>query len=134
MKVKEFMTRKVEFIDNNQSVYDAVEKMVDMRIRSVLVRFSGMDQESGVITARDVVYKVLAKGLDPSTVRAKDAATRPLVCVDENVSLDEAASVMQERSVSRLFVCRSHQIVGIVSLMDVMAAELVKKARGSHVS
>ena len=61
MKVHEFMTKKIEFIDSSKSVYDAVEQMVDRRIRSVVVRFPGKETDYGVLTSRDIVFKVLAK-------------------------------------------------------------------------
>ena len=47
MKVHEFMVKKIEFIDANKSVYDAVEQMVDRRIRSVVVRFPGKETDYG---------------------------------------------------------------------------------------
>ena len=54
MKVHEFMTTKIEFIDGNKNVYDAVERMVDRHIRSVLVRFAGKEGDYGVLTTRDI--------------------------------------------------------------------------------
>ena len=47
----EFMTTRLESLDSESTVYDAVEKMVDLRIRSLLVRFPGGDMQDGVITA-----------------------------------------------------------------------------------
>ena len=51
MKVSDFMTTRLESVNADQSVYDAVEKMVDRRIRSLLVRFPGDDMTDGVLTA-----------------------------------------------------------------------------------
>jgi len=41
MKIDEFMTTRIATIDADRSVYDAIEKMVDRRIRSLLVKFTG---------------------------------------------------------------------------------------------
>ncbi len=65
MKIYDFMTTTIEFVDAAGSVYDALEKMVDRRIRSLVVKFREKDPSYGVITARDIVFKVLAKGEDP---------------------------------------------------------------------
>ena len=97
MKVKEFMTTRIETIEIDKSVYDAVERMVDKKIRSLLVRFSGKDQENGIITARDVVFKVLAKGLDPKKVKVSQIASKPIISIDQNT---ECLGVTEVNSVS----------------------------------
>lgn len=53
MNVEEFMTTRIELVDADRSVYDALEKMVDLRIRSLLVRFGRKKLDYGVITARE---------------------------------------------------------------------------------
>ena len=47
--------------------------------------------------------------------------------------VDEAAKVMRESNVARAFVRKDDQIIGVVALMDVMAATLIAKARGENV-
>jgi signal-transduction protein with cAMP-binding, CBS, and nucleotidyltransferase domain len=133
MKVKEFMTTKLELVDGERSVYDAVEKMVDRRIRSVVVKYPGKEGQYGVITARDVVFKVFAKGMNPRTVKASEIASKPLVCIDQETSFDEAVELMESSGVARLFVCDHDGIVGVVALLDVMAASLIMRAGGDHV-
>ena len=134
MKVYEFMTTKIEFVDADGSVYDAIEKMVDRRIRSLLVKSSGKDSDHGVITARDVVFKVLAKGINPKDIKASEIASRPLVCIDQNTELDKAATIMGESNVARVFVCDGEKIIGVIALLDFMSAMLIMRARGDHVS
>lgn len=133
MNVKEFMTTRIESIEFDKSVYDAVERMVDRRIRSILVRFSGNDRENGVITARDVVFGVLAKGLDPKKIKVSEIASKPIICINQNMDFDEVAKIMGESNIARAFVCDNDRIIGVVALMDVMAATLIAMARGEHV-
>ena len=132
MKVHEFMTTKIEFIDANKSVYDAVERMVDRRIRSVVVRFAGKEGDYGVLTTRDIVFKVLAKGTNPKKVKVSEIAPKPVACIDKNMDFDDAATAMERSNIARLFVCDEGKIIGLISLLDVMAAELVTRARGNH--
>lgn len=134
MKLHEFMTTKTERIDCNRSVYDAIERMVDRRIRSLVVTFPGKEVDCGVITARDIVFKLLAKGLDPKGVKVSEIASRPLVCVDKDAELTEIAQVMKKSSVARVFVCEEETIIGVVSLLDIMSATLVGRARGNGLS
>ena len=134
MKVQEFMTTNVEFVDADGSVYDAVEKMVDRRIRCVVVRFPGKTIDHGVITARDVVYKLLAKGMDPRDIKASEFSSKPIVCVDQNTELNEAVTLMKNSNIARVFVCVGEKIVGVLALLDVMSASLIMRARGNYVS
>jgi signal-transduction protein with cAMP-binding, CBS, and nucleotidyltransferase domain len=130
MKVHEFMTKKIEFIDANKSVYDAVEQMVDRRIRSVVVRFPGKETDYGVLTSRDIVFKVLAKGINPKKIRVSEIASRPIACIDKDLDFEDAATTMERANIARLFICDGGKVIGLISLLDVMAAELVMRARG----
>jgi CBS domain-containing protein len=134
MKLYEFMTSKTERIGCDSSVYDAIEKMVDRRIRSLVVTFPGKETDYGVITARDVVFKLLAKGLDPNGVKVSEIASKPLMCVDKDTELTEIAQLMKEAGVARVFVCEGESVIGVISLVDLMSAALVGRARGNGLS
>ena len=133
MNVHEFMTTKLEFVDGGASVYEAVEKMVDKRIRSLVVRFSGKDDGYGVITARDVVFRVLAKGINPQKMKVAEIASKPLIIINQDADLNEASGLMEKSNVARLFVSDGQRLVGLVSLMEVMRAMLIIIARGKYV-
>jgi CBS domain-containing protein len=136
MQVHEFMTTKVESIDAERSVYDAVEIMVDRHLRSLAVRASGgkpgKTSIEGVVTARDVVFRVLAKGISPKNVKVSEIASKPIVCIEQEMDIEDAATLMEKSNIARLFVCDGEKVVGVISLLDVMAAELVSRARGNH--
>jgi len=48
------------------------------------------------------------------------------------MNFDDAATTMERSNIARLFVCEEGKIIGLISLLDVMAAELVTRARGKH--
>ena len=133
MKIDEFMTTRIATIDGNLSVYDAIEKMVDRRIRSLLVKFEGKDSDHGVVTARDVVFKVLWKGANPTTTKVSSIAARPIVCVNRDATLAEILALMEKSHIARVFVCEGEEIVGVISLLDIMTSSLIMRARGEHV-
>lgn len=132
MKVTEFMTTKIESIEAERMVYDAIERMVDRRIRSLMVIFPGDAKNAGVITARDVVFKVLAQDKDPRAVKIADIASRPIMCIDKETTLDKAVSLMESNGIARIFICDREAIIGVLSLLDVMAGVLIMRARGEH--
>lgn len=134
MKLHEFMTTELKTVNADETVYEAIEKMVDLRIRSLLVDYGGKITDQGVVTARDVVFKVLAKGVDPNSIKVAQIAARPITCVDADMEIFEAAKMMEELNLARIFVCNEGVITGVVSMIDVMAAALIMRAKGEYVS
>ncbi|QTA87992.1 CBS domain-containing protein [Desulfonema magnum] len=134
MKLEEFMTTKIKFVDADQSLYDAIEKMVDRRIRSLIVKFPGDTANYGVITARDIVFGVLAKGINPKDIKVSEIASKPIMCIDRNTKIYDASKLMEQSDIARVFVCEGDNIIGVVSLIDIMDASLIMRARGKHVS
>jgi len=132
MKVDEIMTKKLETIEADAPVYDAIEKMIDKRIRSLLVKPRDEKDVSGVITVRDIVYKAFGKNLDLNKTRVGEITSRPLVCIDKGVDMEHAVSLMTKFNITRVFVSDGKEIIGIVSLLDIMSATLIKRAREGH--
>jgi CBS domain-containing protein len=74
----------------------------------------------GVITDRDIVCRVVAKGKNPSAVTAGECMTEPVVVVNEETSLDDVVSVMEENQIRRVpVVDASGCCCGIISQADV---------------
>ena len=129
MKVDEIMTKKLEMINADAPIYDAIERMIDKRIRSLLVRPRDDKDVFGVITVRDIVFKVLGKNLDLNRTKVGDITSKPLVCINKGMDVEHAINLMTKFNITRVFICEGREIIGIISLLDVMSAELIKKAR-----
>jgi CBS domain-containing protein len=86
----------------------------------------------GVLTDRDIVVGVVARQVDPRTLRAGDVMTRQPVVVEDGDSLEAALGDMRRIGVRRLpVVSRAGQLVGILSLddvLDVMARQMAAVA------
>ena len=132
MKVVEIMTKKLETIEADSSIYDAIEKMIDKRIRSLLVKPKDEKDVPGVITVRDIVNKALAKNLDLKKAKVGEITSKPMVCVDKGMDVEYAINLMSKFNITRVFVNDGKEIIGIISLLDVMSAELIKKAKEGH--
>jgi len=77
----------------------------------------------GVVTDRDIVCRIVAKGQNPSAMTAQDAMTQPVISVTEDTSLKDVLSAMEEHQVRRLpVVDASGYCCGIVSQADVALA------------
>ncbi len=133
MKLKDIMNTNLEFINASASVYDAIEKIVDKRIRSLLVTHIDKDDRFGLITVRDIVYKVIDKGLDIKQTKVGEIASSPLVCINKEEYLDKIIKMMSKANVSRVFICENNKIIGVISLIDILRAYLVSNAKGEDI-
>ncbi len=113
------------------SVYEVATIMRDKSIGSVLVRFS--DIEFGIVTERDLVYKVTAENLDPKRVKAKDVMTELRYTIDANASIQRASEILSQHGIRRLPVMEDGMIIGIITARDVAKASIfehIKSGRG----
>ena len=129
MKVDEIMTKKLEIISAGASIYDAIERMIDKRIRSLLVKPRDENDIYGVITVRDIVHKALGKNLDLNKTKVAEIMSKPVVCIDKGTDVEHGINLMTKFNITRVFVSEGKEIVGIISMLDVMSAALIKRAR-----
>ncbi len=116
MKIGEVANRKLVKMDGGKSVLEACRLMGRKRIGSVLVTLNG--HPYGIFTERDLLSKVLAKGVDLRKAKLKDYSSRPLVMVDENYTVKECARIMSEMKVRRLLVTSKGKLIGIFTSSD----------------
>ena len=88
MKVADIMTRFVEFIDAHASVKEAAELMGELDVGALPA--GSEDQVEGVVTDRDILYRVVARGLDPGVVRVRDVLSRPVIACGEDDTITAA--------------------------------------------
>jgi len=134
MKIEEIMVKKLESVEANAPVYDAIEKMVDRRIRSILVKPKDEKDVYGIVTMRDIVFKVIGKNLDPNKIKVEEIASKPVISIDKDMDIDHVISLMNKFNIARVFVSEGKEIIGVASLFDIMSASLIEKARGGHVA
>lgn len=75
----------------------------------------------GVLTDRDIVVAVIAKGLDPKTLRVGDVMTPLPVVIDADASVSDTLGEMRRLGVRRLPVTSNRgELVGVVSIDDIL--------------
>ena len=81
------------------------------------------DRLVGVVTDRDIAVRAVAHGLGPDT-EVGEVMTPDPVCVAPDSDVEEAAEIMQEEQIRRLFVTdEDDRLVGVVALADVALEE-----------
>jgi CBS domain-containing protein len=75
----------------------------------------------GIITERDIVYKVIANGKNPKTTKLSSVMSRPLKVIKASDRVESAASALRANKIKRLpVVDRKGKLVGIVTEGDLL--------------
>ncbi len=114
---RDVMTGGVECVGENETVLDAAKKLSQLDVGSMPICGED-DRLKGMLTDRDIVVRVLAKGQDPSSVTAGDLGEGKPVTIGADDPVDEALSTMAQHKVRRLPVIDGHDLVGVVTIAD----------------
>ena len=120
MLVKDVMSSPVFTIDEDSTVKEAARLMEEHELGCIIVN-SKEGKPVGIITERDLVKRVLAKNARASKLSAKEVMTSPLITVDPDETLSDAARRMSDLKVRRLGVMYKGNLVGIISSKDILA-------------
>ena len=112
MRVKEIMHHVVK-ISFWSSVSEAARLMDERSIGSVLIEENG--RVIGIMTERDILRKIVAKGKNPDKVKVKEIMNDPVITIDANEDILEASKIMDEKKIRRLVVVENGQIVGKIT-------------------
>jgi CBS domain-containing protein len=111
------MTPNATCIGENESVAEAARRLADLNIGSMPI--CGEDGRlKGMLTDRDIVIKVVAKGADAESVTAGSLAEGKPVTIGADDSLEAAERTMSQHQVRRLPVIDGHELVGMLSQAD----------------
>lgn len=118
--VSKWMHSKTE-ISDQLSIRRVAEIMVERNIGSLLV--VSKVGELGMITERDILRKIIAKGLDTNKVIASDIMTKPIVTISEDSTIWDAAEIMSKHHIRRLPVKnKKDEIIGIITTRTISNA------------
>ena len=121
MKVRDVASSAVVAVGPAQSLREATQLMAKHRVGSAVVQDAEM--LIGILTERDVLNAV-AHADDPEVVSVEQIMTADVVTVGPDWDLIEAAKVMARRRIRHLVVYESGQLLGVLSVRDVLPAVL----------
>ncbi len=119
MLVKDVMSSPVVTMNENESS-NKVAVAMDRGDLGAIIVTNEAGKSIGIITECDLVIRVLAKNLKPDTVRLKEIMTTPLVTIEPEATITEAARRMNRLDIRRLGVIYKGNLVGIISSKDVL--------------
>jgi CBS domain-containing protein len=121
--VKDILTQKggaVFAIDQSASVLQAAQLMGQRRIGALVVMDAG--QVTGIFTERDVLYRVVAAGLDPQQTTVHQVMSGEVICCRPDTALDEVHTIFKNRRIRHLPVVNdAGALQGLISIGDLNA-------------
>ncbi|MEM3242410.1 MAG: CBS domain-containing protein [Conexivisphaerales archaeon] len=118
IKVREVMTSPVISANAEDNIKDVSKKMVDSKIGSVIIIKN--DKPLGMVTDGDIIKKVVSMDLIPSSVKASQIMTSPLITIKAESYIMDAAKLMNKFGIKRLGVTYKNELVGVISMTDII--------------
>ncbi len=124
--VADVMSKKPITLPESATAKQVASSMSGNDVGSVIITKEG--RPVGIITERDLVERLLARGLNPDTTLSKNIMSSPLSVIDPKAEVMEAARKMAKLKMRRLVVMSRGEMVGILTSRDILstAPELVE--------
>ena len=117
--------REVYHVSVDQTVREVARYMTERRVGAVAV-LDG-DRLKGILSERDIMTRVVAKGIDPDRTKAGDVMTRDLVVGHADESHEEGLRKMKQAGCRHLPVVHADRLLGMVSQRDLLQIDLTEK-------
>jgi CBS domain-containing protein len=116
--VRDIMSKDVRVVRPDTSVKEVVATMNKFNIGSIIVVQS--DRPVGIITERDILRRLVEQSLAPEALTARQIMTSPVLTINENATIEEAAKFMVNKKVKKLPVMNNGKLVGIITFTDIV--------------
>ena len=117
--VADIMTQGVVTIRNSVMVAEAVKLMHQRDVQALIVEKSHELDAYGIVTAGDIVSKVIAFGRDPRRMRVYEIMTKPCIVLNPNLGIEYAAQLLSQTNLHSAPVIQS-ELLGILSITDIL--------------
>jgi CBS domain-containing protein len=105
-------------VDADAMVFDAVARMVEMNVGSLLVAERG--EIAGIVTERDYLRRVTLEGRDERETPVREIMSSSLVVATPQTPIDECMALMTDRRIRHVPIVDEGEVVGLVSIGDLV--------------
>lgn len=115
--VKNIMKKELVTVDSSISIKDAAKLMNNQNVGCVVITKNG--KPIGILTERDFVKRISAEER-PLSEPVEKVMSSPLVSINQNETIWEAAQIMKTKNIHKLPVEEDNKIIGIVTTSDIV--------------
>jgi len=109
---------QVHAIAADATVYEAIERMVQCNIGSLIVKDA--EEIVGIFTERDYLRRVTLEDRAPRTTQVRDVMTPRLICTEPRATIGECMAIMTQERIRHLPVVDQGRVVGMISIGDLV--------------
>ena len=119
VRIQDVMKRELVTVDDNKSIAVVANLMRIQKVGSVFVEQYG--EIVGIVTESDIVRKVVSMHRFAEYTPVKRIMTSPVICINEDRPLFEAADLMDRSHIRHVAVTNEYEgIIGVVSVRDLL--------------
>ena len=119
LSVSDVMSRRLITADVSETADRLGARMAQARVGSIIV--ISESHPVGIVTERDLVVKVVSRNVQPSSVRAADLMSKPLITIGPEKSVELASREMIRHRIRRLPGVQGRKLVGMLTDSDLLA-------------
>ena len=125
MKIRDLANEAFVSLDENALVAEAAKALYEQEACSVIVTgteaVSGARIPIGIITERDIIFRVVAQNRGPFKIKLRDIMSHPLITIADDMPASKGLSMMKRRNVNRLpVVDKKGRLVGLITMQNLV--------------
>ncbi|MFN3579216.1 MAG: CBS domain-containing protein [Pseudomonas sp.] len=124
MLVKDIMKSNVVTVSAFATVREAMRLMREHGIKSLVVNKGNEHDAYGLITYNDILKTIVAEEGDIDLINVYDICTKPALIVSRELDVKYVARLMVNMSIHRILVTNANELVGIITMNDIVSAIL----------
>lgn len=125
---KDIMNPNVMRIHPEATAAEAISRMNDAGVSSLMVEKSNERDTYGIVTMGDIVRKAVSRGLDLNEIHVTEIMTKPVIILMPDLSVKHVARLFAQTGIARAPVIDHNEMVGIITFHDILAdIQLINK-------
>ncbi|MFP6689915.1 MAG: CBS domain-containing protein [Alphaproteobacteria bacterium] len=120
IQVREVMTQMPVPVDGLATVREALNRMREANVRSVVVERRRPGDEYGIVVVSDIANKVIARNRSLDRTNVYEIMSKPVLTVDAAMEIKYAIRLLSKFGLSRSLVVDQNEAVGFVTLRDMV--------------
>ncbi len=126
-RVRDVMKTDFDMVDGMATVQAALDTMMHIETKSLIVKRRHDDDEYGMVMLSDIAKQVLAVDRAPDRVNIYEIMSKPVITVNPEMDIRYCARLFARFDLSRAPVVENREVIGIISFTDMVAKGLRQK-------
>ncbi|RFA24631.1 histidine kinase [Alkalilimnicola ehrlichii] len=124
MLVKDIMQSEVATISPFATIREAMRKMRDCNVKSLVVDKRDPHDAYGILTYTTILRTIVSEDGDIDLINVYDVCAKPVISVYAEMDVKHVARLMITQDVRRIIVLRDNELEGIITMNDIITPVL----------